>query len=480
MIIETIKKHRIAVAACMLFLLNFISGLFLINEGLFHHDSVILARAVENTYKTGHLHPAVSGRYGAVIVNSILYFPFFLKGHNADFTTRFSSVLFHALAIAAFFLFIYKLFADFIQAIFAALLLSFTPLFFSPDTYGKEHGMSMFFIFFSFSLLGSAVKKGKPRFLIGIASFFYAFAISVREAAIFVMPLYLLLYLSPEISISPLRIKVEREKIELKPLAWFGLPFLVPFCIIYFTYLKAEIYRTMVIRADSAPVYLGPFSWVLKVVIKDLYGSIPMLLLFFFPLGVWMMIRERKNIFLPLFFIFWCTLIFYFGNIWTYSPRHLDIAIIPVYVFVSYVLSALYAKDKKATLIIIFYFVSSMFIFMYPMLSLRHHYNGEKQFALFVKEKTEANAVIITMDDAAFIEYYGNRKAIGHPADEWRGMQDFLREVASFLANHVPVYITESGFSYDSSRFFCRTIFENFEVTEVGSKLSEDYHRPGT
>jgi len=477
MITQIIKTQRVAVTCGALFLLNFISGLSLINEGLFHYDSVMLARAVENTSKTGHLHPAVSGRYGAVIVNSILHLPFFLKGQNADFTTRFSSVLFHALSIVVFFLFLYKLFADFIQAVFAALLLSFTPLYFSPNTYGKEHGMSMFFIFFAFYLLESGIQQRKPQ-LIGIASFIYAFAISVREAAIFLLPLYLLLYLSPEISISPLRVKLDKEKIQLKPLAWLGLPFVIPFCVIYFTYLKTEIYHTTVARAYSAPVYLGPFSWILKVVIKDLYGSIPMLLLFFFPLGVWQMFREIKNIFLPLFFILWCMLIFYFGNIWTYSPRYLDIAIISVYVFVSYVLSALYVKDKKAALIIIFYFVFSMFIFMCPMLSFRHHYNGEKQFALFVKEKTEDDAVIITMDDAAFIEYYGNRKAMGHPADDSKSMQNFLREIVSFLANQVPVYITESGFSYDHSKLFYKTIFDNLEVVEVGTKLSEDYHRP--
>jgi len=77
-----------------------------LNEGLFHVDSVILARAVEESYRTGHLHAAVSGRYGIVLINAILYWPFYLRGQNADFLTRFSSVFFYALSIPAFFIFI--------------------------------------------------------------------------------------------------------------------------------------------------------------------------------------------------------------------------------------------------------------------------------------------------------------------------------------------------------------------------------------
>ena len=94
----------------LLFLLNFITGMLFINEGLFHHDSVRLAQAVEKTYKTGRLQPAVRGRYGLVVVNSLIYLPFFLLGQNADFATRFSSILFHSLSIVALFLLIKELF----------------------------------------------------------------------------------------------------------------------------------------------------------------------------------------------------------------------------------------------------------------------------------------------------------------------------------------------------------------------------------
>ena len=139
------KNGNTSLTGTALFLSAFFFGLYFINEGLFHYDSVILAKAVEDVYRTGHLQPAVGGRYGIVIINSILYFPFYCLGQNADLMTRLSSVLFYALSIPSFFIFIKDLFEDHIQGFFAAILLAVTPFYLVPNTYGKEHGMSMFF-----------------------------------------------------------------------------------------------------------------------------------------------------------------------------------------------------------------------------------------------------------------------------------------------------------------------------------------------
>src|SRR5512135_724563 len=91
------KQLRLTVLA--LFLLNFAVGILLINEGLFHHDSVLLAKAVEDVFRTGRLQPAFHGRYASVAINTVLYLPFFIFGSNADLSVRLSSVLFHALSI---------------------------------------------------------------------------------------------------------------------------------------------------------------------------------------------------------------------------------------------------------------------------------------------------------------------------------------------------------------------------------------------
>ena len=459
----------------LLFLLNFSLGLAFINEGLFHYDSVVLAKAVENTYKTGQLQEAVRGRYGCVIINSIIYLPFFKLGQNADFAIRFSSILFHSLSIVALFLFIYELFADSIQAIAGALLLSFTPFYFSPNTYGKEHGLSIFLLLLSFYLLLRGLKKN-ALYLIGISSFILAFSVSVKESILLIVPLYFLFYLSPVITISPFKITVPRERLKAGTLLSLILPFLVVFFVIFFTYLKAEFYREMYVKDSTSAIFLGLFSRLLKDAFGDLFKSIPALTFLFSIIGFKRLIN-KGNIFLPFFLLLWFMLIFYFGNVITYGARYLDIVIIPVYILASYALSWLYAKDKLAACAIVAYLAFAMFMFMYPVLSFRHRYNGEKQFALFVREKTEDKALIISMDDSVFIEYYAQRKILTHPLSDRKQMTIFLRRVAVSLVNNIPVYLTGSGLSYDKQGIFRNILLTNFDMKIVGSKLSEDYHR---
>lgn len=472
-----IKERKIKLAAILLlFILNLSAGLMLINEGIFHHDSIFLARAIENTYQTGRLQPAIRGRYGSVIINSILYLPSFLLGHNADFTTRFSSLLFHSLSITVLFLFINELFANYIQAFFGALLLSFTPLYFSPNTYGKEHGMSLFFLLLSFYLLYRGIKKN-ALFLVGISSFIFAFSISTRESMLATLPLYFLLYLSPEISYRPFKIAIPKERFNAKLLLSLLLPFLIVLGTLLFTYLGREFYKAIFIKDESATNFLGLFSPMFKFAVKDLFTGIPVVLFLVFIIGIKRMVSKEKP-FLAVFLGLWFMLIFYFSNTSCYVPRYLDIVIIPVYIFVSYELSALYAKYKAASIFIVAYLVFSMFIFMYPMLYFRHHYNGEKQFALYVKEKTENNAVIISMDDSPFIEYYGNRKTVTHPIGDMGKTEDFIKKIKEYLINKTPVYLTQSGLGYDPEKFLKKAIDANFNISIVGEKLSEDYHAP--
>lgn len=186
----------------------------------------------------------------------------------------------------------------------------------------------------------------------------------------------------------------------------------------------------------------------------------------------------KKDLFLWLFFFIWLMLIFYFGNTNSYVARYLDIPIIAVYVFASYALSELYKTYKIAALSITIYFVLSMFIFMVPMLEFRHRYNGAKQFALYVKEKTKDNAIVIAMDDGPFIEYYGHRRTLCHPIGDTLKINNLVEDINKYLKKEVPVYLIESALAYDPGMLFKNALFGNFNVSIVGEKLTEDYHRP--
>jgi len=470
------NERQTSFIVILLFIFNLLIGFIFINEGIFHYDSVILTKAVENTFKTGMLQPSFRGRYGAVIINCVLYSPFFLLGHNADFTIRFSSILFHSLSIAILFLFINELFADRIQAFFGALLFSLTPFYFSPNTYGKEHGMSIFFFLLAFYLLCRGVKENKL-FAVSISSFILAFSISIRESLLAAFPLYFLLYFSPMISRHPFKITIPKERFNPKFLLSLVLPFSAVLSIIFFSYLGSAFHKAIFINNAAAVNYLGLFSPMLKVAMRDLFISIPVPLFFIFIMGIIKM-AYQDNSFWALFLLLWIMLIFYFGNTSSYAPRYLDIVIIPVYIFAAYALSWIYSKYKIVSYAIVIYSALSMFIFMHPMLVFRHYYNGEKQFALYAKEKTEDNAIIIAMDDSPFIDYYGNRKAIGHPVGDIRQLDDFINIIKGYLKDGRPVYLIESGLRYDPDGFLEIALKRNFSISIVGEKLSEDYHRP--
>ncbi|MDD5155283.1 MAG: hypothetical protein PHF11_02220 [Candidatus Omnitrophica bacterium] len=458
-----------------LFLFNLIIGMSFINEGLFHFDSVILAQATENTYKTGILQPALKGRYGSVIINSIVYLPFFLLGQTADFATRFSSLLFHSLSVVALFLFIRELFNDSFQAFCASLLLSLTPFYLSPNTYGKEHGASIFFLIFSFYLLYRGMGK-KSYILVGLSSCLFAFSITIRESMLTGIPLFFLLYLKPDISVRPFRIVFSKERINFKSLLWVILPFSFIFLLAFFPYLKYEIYRALYIKDNVSAYFLGLFSPVFKLALRDINLSITPFIFVLFFIGLFRMALDKK-LFFTLFFLLWFMLLFYFGNLSSYEARYLDMVAIPVYVFVSYALSRLYRRYRILTPAILICFVLYMFVRAYPLLEFRHRFNGEKQFALYIKGKTEDNAVIIAMDDAPFIEYYGGRKVIGCPIGDAGATEGFIKTVKGLLKDKKPVYLIESGLQYDFSGVVKKSIIDNFAINYAGEGLAEDYHK---
>ncbi|MBF0522117.1 MAG: glycosyltransferase family 39 protein [Candidatus Omnitrophica bacterium] len=465
------KNQVLKLTAISLFLINLFMGLFFINEGLFHADSVALAQAVEKTYQTGQLQPAANGRYGAVIVNSMLYFPAYLFGFNADFITRFSSILFHALSIVALFLFIYELFENEIQAVLGALLLSFTPFYFSPNTYGKEHGMSLFFLLMSFYIVVRRGVKKESSLWLALASFLYVLSASVRESILITIPLYFLLYFYPEFSFRPFKIVIPKERFNWKILCSFALPLLGGIGIIYFSYLH-NTFKQLSISME----YRGLFSYILKMALEDLFMGLPTPLFVLLILGIIEMVRKGKH-FLAVFLLLWTMSIFYYGNINLYCLRYLDVVIIPIYIFVAYFLAILHEKYGLVAKFFILYFVWNMIMLMYPMLEFRHQYNGEKHFALFVQANTEPNALILTRDDSSFIQYYGHRETCYFPL-EYDKPEHFIKEVEGSLRQHRPVYYTYIALDkiYEKVSFLRMRRYFNMQL--VGEAISEDYHRP--
>lgn len=457
----------------LLFLLNLGTGVFFMNEGLFHQDSVFLARAVEESYRTQTLQPAIRGRYGSVIVNVVTYLPFYLAGRNADYAIRFTSVLFHALSITSLFLFVRELLRDERAAFFSSFLCSFVPLYFIPDTYGKEHGLSMFFFLTGLYLLLRGRRTGSLVSLMcsGVCA---AAAVTVREAMIIGIFVYLALFISPEISVRPFKITLARARCGARMIAVCILPMALFLAYAGWAYAGKEMCVALTRGDHAGSKFLGFFSSVLPMAARDITMNLSWPLCVLFPLGVLALVRAQR-VFAGVFLVFWFSTIFYFGNISCYCARYLDVVIVPVCIGAAVVLSG---WRRPRALIAAVLSVVVMWSYMYPMLDVRSHFNGEKRFARFVGAMTEPNAYIIAVDDSAFIEYYGERATLTYPVGGPRRMSDFIRTLRRLLAEQTPVYIVSSAFDYDLNKSFRAQLYRSFALQPAGSAWGEDYHTP--
>lgn len=460
--------------AAVLFFVNLCAGLFFINEGLFHYDSVILARAVEVTLQTGQLQAAVSGRYGSVIVNAMLYVPFFFFGENADFVTRFSSVLFHALSIAALYLFIIEFLRNRSVAFFTALLFSITPLYFIPNTYGKEHGMAMFFLLYAFYLLLRGCRENS-RWLIGIASFFCGVSVAVRESMIFMVPLFLVLFFRPRPSMGLNGPDGPGKRPDTRDLVALIVPLLVVLGVLFFSYLGEVFYRTLFVQGEDVASFDGLLSPILSLAFSDIFEMVSLLGIVCFVTGMIRMLF-KEGLFITCFLIAWFMSILFYGNNSCYSARYLDLVMVPVWIGTVYGIVELSSRSRIFIVFLTGVLVSGMLVLMYPLLDLRRDYNGEKRFAEYVGAVTEEDAIILCMDDSPFISYYGKRRVlVGQNSGD---MELFIKKITMYLMQGVPVYCIGSFFQYDDKGVLRAAIERNFDRQKVGGFLKEDFHRP--
>lgn len=125
---------------------------------------------------------------------------------------------------------------------------------------------------------------------------------------------------------------------------------------------------------------------------------------------------------------------------------------------------------------------------IYPLLEYRKDYNGLKELGLFLKEHTEEDAIIITNEDARFIEYYGHRKTISPPISDKTDVHlNWLRDVVKNTKDN-PYYFFEVrmfGISalpgYDIERYggaIQKMIRKVANVQEIGSIELELFQDP--
>lgn len=448
-----------------------------INAGLFHYDAVLLAEAVEKTVNTGSLHGQTDGRYGSVIINSIIYLPFYSLGENADFATRLSSIFFHALSISALFLFLFSLTKNYKVSLFIALLQSVTPHFLSPNTYGKEHAMAAFFLFLSWYYL-TQNKYWLSNILLLIS-------ITVREAMLMYIPLSLILYFKPGFDFANKKILFDKKS--KKELITFIAVLLI---IILLGFLLYQQIITDLFFKERTNAYIAHFASGLKIfkAWNSAFGKIisefPIIYLILVPISILFYLLkilktklfQAENAFIIVLF----AMVFYLSTNITFEARYLDIAFISVHFFVAYLINSVFNKYNILAFAFVGYLVVSTFLIIEPTLAYRHESNELKNFALTINKSTEQNSAIITSDEAVFLNYYAPKKILGYPRSKDSLEVEKIANATLLpeLLNKTPIYLSGDAVFLDTVNLTTfNKLKELFTVKEFTTIPLEQYHQ---
>jgi len=417
-----IKKMK----AKVLFFLFFLFCIVFINDGLFDHDSVQLAKSVEEG--TNHM----AGKQAVIVVYSVFYFILnnFLP---TDFLFNFVNIIFATATLIVLYYIVKELYNKDI-AFYSALLFGFSPIFLSVSTYAKSHTVSLFFILLSFYTLIKYVKE-KRRFYFLFFIFFYLIAVLSRYENVIFIPLFFYYLFSD-------------KKLRLLPL------YIILIC---FTGLFAA---SSITPAEFSIAEIPKNMFFSLFVLSDII-ILPEFIIIFIILLLHYIKKEsadnNKKLFTLWFFITYIPL----SMVTVFSARLFILSLIPIKVFV---VDFLYKNSKKKIYLngIIALILVINLIQIIPVLHYRHNHCSGKELGLFVNEKLGNEGVFIINDESVFINYYANISTSGYHA----GL-----EIDNYLDNNVPVFL----FSKVLDEFGNKT-FNRYKLKELYKFEMDDYH----
>jgi hypothetical protein len=438
------------------------------NEGIFHLDAVFLAQAVEDIYANNPW--PTDWRFGAVLANAVVYFPFWLVGENAERATVLSSIFFHACSIPMAFLFLERLSGSRLLATLSAGLLAFAPVYTIPNTFGKEYGLAVFLMVTAFWLALGARQRGSAA-RAAASAFTFALSYIVWEGLLAITPVYLVVLVAP---------RFERP-VWTEQSGRVAAGALLGFAVGLAFDLSTSLHVMLRTYASSAQMtaFRGIASPVLPRALGDLERFLGWPFLAASALGLGLALRQpRYRSVLPLASLLILSLAFY-GNLSTYGPRYLVVGTLGLSMLAGVAFDFLLTcrmPVRVLSLALYAFIIGSMIAVSYPQLAARHTYNGAKRYAQMVAEVTEPASLIIVMDDSRFVQYYARRATLGHPIGDRAATEAWIGKVRQALERG-PVYLTESGLSYDPGYIVQLAIDANFSLTLVGTRTSEDYHQ---
>jgi hypothetical protein len=455
-----------AFAAAFVFRLPFM------NAGLFHHDEVLLARAVEGCFDQHRLLPSFNGRYGAVLINLVLYTPYrLLTGERAERVIPFTGILTGALLVAGILLLARELTRDGVAGGLAAAFGGCSTLFLTSSSTGKENTPQLALVVLAAWLVarGAARRSFAPR-LGGIVLF--ALGLTMHEAGVALVPAFAFLIVA-----CALHNKLGWRAIAID-LGALAVALVLPIRISIWDDFK----RTLVVRTDT-PTFLGFSSPRFPMALHDLLPAFGAATLVLGVIGLIVAVWRRQAV---LALAAWPLVFFFFAGVNSYSARYLLYVLPPVAIFAAAGAAHFirrWLSDRGGLAIAVASAVAVLCCAggvakAYPLLAARARSSGPKAMALVVKEQTEPDAIFVGVDDLIFVEYYAGRRTLMIPVNNPAAIVKFVYDLKERARTGAHLYA--GGYysiSYDRGLF--RDLMQRaFRFVPVAPVVNEWYYGP--
>ena len=485
------------VLLALLFILSLIIRIMYANAGIPHFDSIADANKAPLSIENGKLE--YSYGYGApgivVLLTAVYAVDHWITGaQNAEFAYFFITILSAALAIAALYLVVEKLTHDKFIAFFSGLFFSLTPIFLSITTYPKTHAPAALFSLLGGYLLLKARDEGadsQAKLLI-LSGLCLSFAISIRIFSLFFIIPFVILYLNPRLSGG--KLLLNKNALSLRNISLFcAALFIVVFVLFIPKFLTVgfEGFVNSLIGERGTVAWQGAFSDRLGEAFSEIKISLTFLGIIAIILGILWLLKRKEYLTLTALAAWFFLFFLYFGNLRGVEARFLTESLIPLMILMACGVKLLAELDLKklspqitrehvmiGAAVIGILLSLNMFFVIEPIISARHEYSGQKEFAKWVGSFTERNSMLITNDEGFFYTFYTGKDFIGHyySASE-QDIIDTVSKIKALLESGVSVYMTDSGIGGGMAQQFANALQQNFDIAILGARPNEFYSR---
>ena len=362
------------------------------NAGLFHHDSVQLAKSIE-----GNIDQAVGGREGVTLLYSIPY----LFGASAENSATLMTILFGALSVVMVFFIICNLF-NVATATLTASMFAMCPLFVSVATYAKSHTIALFFALLSLYLLIKFLREDNWIYgLLFSLSFIASLFMRVDNILYVIVFVYVFFFINDLIGVLP---KYYKHKYKLKNM----LSIIIP--LVSFFFLNLNFGWIFKYSMDKPVLELNKLLFLGTIGSMRLIASLGYISFICFIIFLLFLFKEREDDFLIFCGIWFASIFFPMIIMNVASARFFLGALIPLYLIIARGISK--SKGSPLTIILLGIILFGMMFQIIPLLEYRSEHCAGKDLAYELDRVMEDNAVVMLEDESVFAEYYAGLEVI--------------------------------------------------------------------